>query len=75
VRVVHGERKDGVAALRMRVLREAAVVLVLTVLFGAASVLWGLPQLLTGPLDDAVLVLAFSHVLMMVFGKRRSDEL
>ncbi|WP_142027376.1 putative bifunctional diguanylate cyclase/phosphodiesterase [Blastococcus colisei] len=69
------ERTDGVAALRVRVLREAAVVLALTVSFGVASVVWDLPQLLTGPLDDAVLILAFSHLLMMVFGKRRSDEL
>ncbi len=69
------ERAEDVAALRVRVLREAAVVLTLTAAFGAASVLWDLPQLLSGPLDDVALVLAFSHLLMMVFGKRRADEL
>jgi diguanylate cyclase (GGDEF)-like protein len=69
------ERTDGVAVLRTRVLREAAVVVLLTVLFGAASVAFDLPQVLSGPLDDVVLLLAFSHLLMMVFGKRRSDEL
>ncbi|MCF6745150.1 bifunctional diguanylate cyclase/phosphodiesterase [Blastococcus sp. KM273128] len=64
-----------VRALRARVLREAAVVVLLTAAFGVASVHWDLPAHLGGPVDDVVLVLAFSHLLMMVFGKRRSDEL
>lgn len=61
--------------LRVRVLREAAAVLTLTAIFGVASLVWGLPRMLGGWWDDVVLVLAFSHVLMMVFGKRRADEL
>ncbi|MCZ2857956.1 putative bifunctional diguanylate cyclase/phosphodiesterase [Blastococcus sp. VKM Ac-2987] len=69
------ERSAGIRALRTRVLREALVVALVTVLFAAASVRWDLPRLLGGPADDVVLVLAFSHLLMMVFGKRRSDEL
>ncbi|TYP86767.1 putative bifunctional diguanylate cyclase/phosphodiesterase [Blastococcus xanthinilyticus] len=68
-------RPGGIGALRARVLREALVVAVLTALSAVASVRWDLPELLGGPADDVVLVLAFSHLLMMVFGKRRSDEL
>ncbi|MGY2003623.1 putative bifunctional diguanylate cyclase/phosphodiesterase [Blastococcus sp. SYSU DS1024] len=64
-----------IRALRARVLREAAVVALLTAAAAVASVHWGLPDRLGGPADDVVLVLAFSHLLMMVFGKRRSDEL
>jgi diguanylate cyclase (GGDEF)-like protein len=68
-------RNEGTRSLRVRVLREAAVVVALTVCFAVASAVWDLPGLLSGPLDDAALILAFSHLLMMVFGKRRSDEL
>ncbi|WP_346621944.1 EAL domain-containing protein [Blastococcus montanus] len=73
--MVRTQGVDGIATLRTRVLREAAVVLLLTVAFAVAGVAWDWPQLLSGPADDVVLVLAFSHLLMMVFGKRRSDEL
>nr|WP_239521124.1 bifunctional diguanylate cyclase/phosphodiesterase [Blastococcus saxobsidens] len=65
----------GIAALRTRVLREAAVVVLVTAAFTAASAYGDWPEMITGPADDVVLVLAFSHLLMMVFGKRRSDEL
>ncbi|RBY94363.1 hypothetical protein DQ244_03310 [Blastococcus sp. TBT05-19] len=63
------------APLRRRVLREALAVVALTLLFGVASVVWDLPGRLTGPVAHVVLLLAFSHLLMMVFGKRRSDDL
>ncbi|MCA0144421.1 bifunctional diguanylate cyclase/phosphodiesterase [Blastococcus sp. LR1] len=63
------------APLRRRVLREALAVVTLTVLFGVAAVVWDLPERLTGPVAHVVLLLAFSHLLMMVFGKRRSDDL
>src|SRR3712207_7866261 len=69
------EPANAVAALRSRVIAEACVVLALTVAFAVASAVWGLPDALGGPWDDVVLVLAFSHLLMMVFGKRRSEEL
>ncbi|SEK77121.1 hypothetical protein SAMN04515665_1059 [Blastococcus sp. DSM 46786] len=64
-----------IGALRARVRREAAVVVLLTAAFAVAGVRWDVPELLSGPVDDIVLVLAFSHLLMVVFGKRRSDEL
>ena len=66
---------SGPAALRARVLREASVVALLTLAFAVAASWWDWPGKLHGPADDVVLVLAFSHLLMMVFGKRRSDEL
>ncbi|RZU34606.1 putative bifunctional diguanylate cyclase/phosphodiesterase [Blastococcus saxobsidens] len=65
----------GISALRARVLRDVAVVVLMTAAFTVASVTWDWSDLLGGPADDVVLVLAFSHLLMMVFGKRRSDEL
>ena len=69
------EPASAVSALRARVLTEACVVLVLTLAFGVSSAVLDLPDTLGGPWDDVVLVLAFSHLLMMVFGKRRSEEL
>ncbi|WP_198598153.1 putative bifunctional diguanylate cyclase/phosphodiesterase [Blastococcus atacamensis] len=63
------------APLRRRVVREALAVVVLTALFGVAAVVWDLPDRLGGPAAHVVLLLAFSHLLMMVFGKRRSDDL
>jgi hypothetical protein len=49
----------GIATLRARVLREAALVILLTAVFAAAGVHWDWPELLGGPVDDVVLVLAF----------------
>ncbi|CCG01875.1 protein of unknown function [Blastococcus saxobsidens DD2] len=75
VRMARTAAGHGPASLRARVLREAAVVAVLTIAFAVAAIRWNWPGELGGPADDIVLVLAFSHLLMMVFGKRRSDEL
>ncbi|MGY5883621.1 putative bifunctional diguanylate cyclase/phosphodiesterase [Modestobacter lacusdianchii] len=74
---------DGVPGeLRREVLRDAAVVVGLTALATAAGVAWELPGRIlawsaaTGlPLDHLVLLLAASHLLMMVFGARRGRQL
>ena len=68
------------ADVRRTVVREALVVVALTVLFAAASVVWDLPGLVAGwsgglPVDHVVLVLAASHLLMMAFGARRGRQL
>ncbi|WNV75141.1 EAL domain-containing protein [Geodermatophilus sp. DSM 44513] len=70
------------AALRSTVAREAAVVVALTVLVAVASAAADLPGRIAqwsrstvGPLDDAVLLLAVSHVFMLVFGSRRARDL
>jgi diguanylate cyclase (GGDEF)-like protein len=69
-------------ALRSTVAREAAVVALLTVLVAIASVLADLPGRIAdwsrsavGPLDDVVLLLAASHLFMIVFGSRRARDL
>ncbi|WP_299951505.1 bifunctional diguanylate cyclase/phosphodiesterase [uncultured Modestobacter sp.] len=74
---------DGVPGeLRREVLRDAAVVVVLTVLATAAGIAWELPRSIVGwsasagvPLDHLVFLLAASHLLMMVFGARRGRQL
>ncbi|WP_222195140.1 putative bifunctional diguanylate cyclase/phosphodiesterase [Modestobacter italicus] len=75
--------RDGVPdELRREVLRDAGVVVGLTVLVTAAGVAWELPRRIvtwsagTGaPLDHLVFLLAASHLLMMVFGARRGRQL
>ncbi|WP_143425153.1 putative bifunctional diguanylate cyclase/phosphodiesterase [Geodermatophilus pulveris] len=69
-------------ALRSTVAREAAVVALLTVLVAVASGTADLPGRIAewsrstvGPLDDAVLLLAASHLFMVVFGARRARDL
>ncbi len=70
------------ATLRSTVAREAAVVGLLTVVVAVASGLVDLPGRIAdwsrstvGPLDDVVLLLAASHLFMIVFGARRSRDL
>jgi len=70
------------AELRRTVVREAAVVAGLTGLVVVASVQWDLPRQAlevsrsTGvPVDQIVVVLAASHLLMMIFGARRARQL
>ena len=72
---IAGTRPGTPDALRSTVAREAAVVALLTVLVAIASVLADLPGRIAdwsrsavGPLDDVVLLLAASHLFMIVFG-------
>ncbi len=76
------DRSEALARLRSSVAREAAVVALLTVLVAVASGVWDLPgriadwsRTAVGPLDDAVLLLAASHLFMAVFGSRRARDL
>ena len=77
-----GNRSEALAPLRSSVAREAAVVALLTVLVAVSSGVWDLPgriadwsRTAVGPLDDAVLLLAASHLFMAVFGSRRARDL
>ena len=76
------DRSEALARLRSSVACEAAVVALLTVLVAVASGVWDLPgriadwsRTAVGPLDDAVLLLAASHLFMAVFGSRRARDL
>ncbi|MCZ2839403.1 putative bifunctional diguanylate cyclase/phosphodiesterase [Modestobacter sp. VKM Ac-2985] len=68
--------------LRREVLRDAGVVVALTLGCLAAGVVWDLPQRIAGwslatgaPVDHVVFLLAASHLLMMGFGARRGRQL
>ncbi|GAA4736470.1 hypothetical protein GCM10023328_16110 [Modestobacter marinus] len=75
--------REGVPGeLRREVVRDAAVVVALTLGCLAAGIAWDLPQRLAGwsletgaPLDHVVFLLAASHLLMMGFGARRGRQL
>ncbi len=79
-----GTAGDGTArrAVRAPVVRDALVVLVLTCVLAAVSLATDLPARVAAwsaasglPLDQAVLVLAGSHLFMMWFGSRRGRQL
>lgn len=70
--------------LRARVRRDAFVVAVLVLALAVASVVWELPQLLSGHVWDGtvryvaghlLVVVAGAHLLMLGFGYRRSNDL
>lgn len=78
-------RNDGPKSLggvRRRAVGEAAVVVLLTALVAVAGAMWNLPEQISawskagaGPLDDIILLLAASHLFMIVYGARRGREL
>jgi diguanylate cyclase (GGDEF)-like protein len=68
--------------LRRGVVGEALLIGVLTAAVTVCAAVWDLPEVIDGwsrrsgvPVDDLVLVLAVSHLFMLVFGARRGRQL